>query len=60
MEVKPEETLCLDGDASKLIDQAPLPTARTLRQRSNLVLQFFRFLSINMNIMRMVWKGHGD
>lgn len=40
------------------LSKAPLPTARTLRARRNLALQFLRFLSFNSRIMRMVVKGH--
>jgi hypothetical protein len=38
--------------------KAPLPTARTLRMRRSLPLQFVRFLAFNGRIMRMVVKGH--
>jgi hypothetical protein len=40
------------------LSKAPLPTERTLRARRNVALQFFRFLSFNSRIMRMVVKGH--
>ncbi|PFG17725.1 hypothetical protein ATK74_2298 [Propionicimonas paludicola] len=40
------------------LSKAPLPTARTLRARRNIGLQFLRFLSFNTRIMRMVVKGH--
>lgn len=37
---------------------APLPTARTLRRRSSLPLQLWRFALLNLKILRMVLKGH--
>ena len=39
---------------------APLPTARTLRRRSNLVVQAVRFAAINGRIMRMVLRGRSE
>ncbi len=40
------------------IARAPLPTEKTLRQRKNLVIQFFRFCSINLKMIKMIRKGH--
>jgi hypothetical protein len=40
------------------LSKAPLPTARTLKARRNVGLQFLKFLSFNSRIMRMVIKGH--
>jgi hypothetical protein len=37
---------------------APLPTAGTLRRRSSIPLQLWRFTMINIKILRMVLKGH--
>lgn len=45
-------------NASQSISQAPLPTEKTVRARTNLVFQFWRFLAINMRMMKMVRKGH--
>ncbi len=37
---------------------APLPTARTLRMRKCVPMQFIRFIRFDLNIMAMVVKGH--
>ena len=37
---------------------APLPTARTLRARRNLIFQFARFLAINTKMLRIIRKEH--
>ncbi len=39
------------------LSQAPLPTERTLRLRHNLLFQAWRFLAMNLRIVRMVLKG---
>jgi len=47
------------GDQPTLdLSKAPLPNAKTLRQRMSIPLQFLRFLAFNALIMRMVAKGH--
>ena len=45
-----------NADAS--IAQAPLPTEKTVRARTNLPTQVWRFTMINLRMMRMVFKGH--
>lgn len=40
------------------IARAPLPTEKTLKQRKNLVLQLFRFIAINLKMIKMIRKGH--
>ena len=47
-------------DAESGIASAPLPTKRTLRRRSNVPLQLVRFALLNVRMLRMVGKGHGD
>jgi len=37
---------------------APLPTRRTLRRRSSIPLQLWRFGQINLRMLRMVRKAH--
>lgn len=44
--------------ADERIAVAPLPTPRTLRRRSSLPVQIWRFALINLRIVRMVLKGH--
>lgn len=46
------------GDPVADLSKAPLPTKKTLQLRRNLPLQFLRFLSFDLRIMRMVAKGH--
>jgi len=38
------------------ISRAPLPTERTLRARKNVVIQLWRFISINFKMIRMIGK----
>lgn len=40
------------------INEAPLPTEKTLRFRRNLFLQLWRFTAINLKMLRMIRKGH--
>jgi hypothetical protein len=40
------------------IASAPLPTAKTLRVRSNLVAHFGRFIAINLKMARIIRKEH--
>ncbi|MBK6885283.1 MAG: hypothetical protein IPH03_01680 [Tetrasphaera sp.] len=39
------------------LSKAPLPTAKTLRQRQSIPIQLTRFAVFNARIMRMVLKG---
>lgn len=41
------------------IAAAPLPTDKTLRARTNLVIQGWRFALINLRMLNIVRKGHG-
>jgi hypothetical protein len=38
------------------IASAPLPTATTLRARTNLLVQFGRFLAINLKMAKIIRK----
>jgi hypothetical protein len=40
------------------IADAPLPTRSKLRMRQNLLVQFWRFTSINLKMMRIIFSGH--
>lgn len=40
------------------IADAPLPTRTTLRMRQNLAVQFWRFVCINLKMMRIIFSGH--
>ena len=44
--------------ADERVAAAPLPTARTLRLRSNIPFQLWRFAVINLRMLRMIRKGH--
>lgn len=46
------------SDVNAQIASAPLPTAKTLRMRTSLPLQLWRFLSINLRMYRMVLMEH--
>jgi len=45
-----------DADAS--IAQAPVPTPKAVRARTNLVVQAWRFTAINLRMLKMVRKDH--
>jgi hypothetical protein len=45
-----------DTDAN--IASAPLPTAKTLRSRKNLFIQFGRFVAINTKMVKIIRKEH--
>jgi hypothetical protein len=45
-------------NGNESIARAPLPTAKTLKQRQNLFMQSMRFLAINIKMIRMIRKGH--
>jgi len=40
------------------IADAPLPTRRTLRMRQNLLVQCWRFVRINLKMIRVIARGH--
>ena len=41
-------------DTEANIASAPLPTAKTLRARKNLFIQFGRFLAINTKMLKII------
>jgi len=45
-------------DVSTRIASAPLPTARTLRRRQNVVVQLGRFAAINLRMLAIIRRGH--
>ena len=40
------------------IASAPLPTDKTLRARTNLLVQFERFLAINLKMAKIIRREH--
>jgi hypothetical protein len=48
----------VDARTAERIADAPLPTPATLRMRQNLLVQFWRFIRINLKMMRIVYSGH--
>jgi len=40
------------------IAAAPLPTESTLKRRANLPFQLYRFLAINLKMVRVILRGH--
>jgi hypothetical protein len=36
---------------------APLPTPKTLRQRKNIPIQLWRFIALNIRMVKMIMKG---
>jgi hypothetical protein len=45
-------------DADESIARAPLPTPKTVRSRTNLAVQLWRFAAINRRMLQMIRKGH--
>lgn len=48
----------VDARTAERIADAPLPTRATLRMRQNPLVQFWRFVRINLKMMRIVYSGH--
>jgi hypothetical protein len=46
------------SDVNAQIAHAPLPTEKTLRMRTSLPFQLWRFLRINLRIYKMVVREH--
>ncbi len=46
------------NSADDVIAQAPLPTPATLKARKNPFFQFWRFVVINLRMIKMIRKGH--
>ncbi len=40
------------------IAKAPMPTEKTVRSRTNLAVQTWRFAAVNIRMIRMIMKGH--
>jgi hypothetical protein len=49
----------VDSRTAESIAGAPLPTRATLRRRQNLLIQFWRFVGINIKMARIIFRGHG-
>lgn len=49
--------------AAGLIDpaayEAPMPTERTVRMRTNLPVQAYRFAAVSLKMTRMILRSHG-
>jgi hypothetical protein len=44
--------------ADDAVASAPLPTPKTVRARNNLPLQAWRFVAINLRMVKIIRKGH--
>jgi len=44
-------------NADDVIAKALLPTPKTLRARKNLLIQLWRFVAINIRMVKMIFKG---
>jgi len=51
------------GPAAGLTDpsayEAPMPTERTIRQRTSLPIQAYRFAAVSLKMTRMILRSHG-
>ncbi len=45
-------------NADTAIASAPLPTPKTVRGRTNLPVQAWRFVAINLRMIKIIRKGH--
>jgi hypothetical protein len=49
--------------AAGLIDpaqyEAPMPTSRTVKNRTNLPIQAYRFAAVSLKMTRMILRSHG-
>ncbi len=43
---------------NEAIAHAPLPTAKTLKFRKNILIQIWRFTALNIKMIKMIRKGH--
>lgn len=55
------DTMATPGNQqmAERIADAPLPTRRTLWMRQNPLVQCWRFLRINLKMVRIIARGHG-
>ena len=45
-------------DADSSIANAPLPTSRTVKARTNLLFQVVRFVALNFKMLKIIRKEH--
>jgi hypothetical protein len=45
-------------NAARDIAKAPKPTAETVANRKNLLFQGWRFVALNIRMLKMILKGH--
>jgi hypothetical protein len=48
----------VNTQTAERIADAPLPTSARLRMRQNMLVQFWRFIRINVKMLRIIY-GHG-
>ncbi len=48
----------VNARTAERIADAPLPTGTKLRMRQNLLFQLWRFVRINLRMMRIIYSGH--
>jgi len=51
-------TTPLDPAAAKALAEVPVPTAKTLKRRKNVLLQLLRFAVINLRMIRVIRSSH--
>lgn len=49
----------MDITTAESIASSPLPTERTLKLRRNPAYQLYRFVAINLKMIRVIARGHG-
>lgn len=45
-------------DINETIAEAPLPTDKTVRSRTSVPTQVYRFAAINLRMVKIIFKGH--
>jgi hypothetical protein len=58
-DVRPADATVAAGLIEPAQYEAPMPTARTRRLRTNLPVQAYRFAAVSLRMTRMVLRSHG-
>lgn len=48
----------IDPSTNEAIAAAPMPTPQTLRRRNSVLFQMWRFVVINLRMIRVILRGH--
>lgn len=54
----PERELVSPAEVPLLTTQAPAPTDKTIRRRTSVPLQGYRFAAVSLRMLKMIRKSH--